>query len=222
MRATVIRWFEMCGQSVPPIDELLAAGYPIAALAVAGVAVRSDLHTEFDAARMRRAIAACLGVWHDRALADIPAGMVVSMFADPDVIDIGTDPSDGIRAGYACPSWVDVGESTAVARLRAGADPAARAAAVRWPSDERPAPGDVPGGVVYCAGGSDCVARSAAAAAVGEIDPEAALAICLARLLAGRTARLGESARRAPAHLIADALEQKKVAGRIVLPPIIV
>ena len=231
----VVGWIESCAAGKPPVDELIAAGYPIAAISAAS-RYTNGYQTAADAAGWWRARAACFGPDKVRSVDDVPSGIYLSALIHPDAIDLATAVDDPIRAGYVCPGWTWsraswAGAAGVVAGMRAAADPAAVEAVAEWSAErqpahhpaDRPAVGDAAGWVAYCVGcgivGPGPTARAVEAVAAGQLDPELELAIVL---------KLVVDTRQFPAAtdptVIGDALEAKwsGYRPRLILPPIIV
>ena len=243
MRDTVLGWIEMCelgwGEGTPPVDELLAAGYPIAAAVVADT-YTAGLRWGPAVARWVRARDACFGPDRIRAVDDIPAGIVVSEFICPSTLDEATAADDTIRSGYVCPGWrvgnLPVGTRNIVLRLRAAADPEANAA-IEYVADDTDDSDDADGFGLPVAptaaqvaascvrnrhDATGVVARVVGAVAVEQLDPELALAIVLRH---GAIGKFRETpSRLTVAAVIGDALEAKLSAhvARLVMPPIII
>ena len=248
MKDTVLRWISKCGDiDTLPVDELLAAGYPIAAVVVAATyAGKRATPPQPHIARWVRARDACFGPNRNRLVADIPAGIVISALIDPATLNEETAADDPIRAGYACPDRVvraappggGVREydsnyvrecDSAVLRLRAAADPEANAAvesAAGGRTFAFPDGGTAIQTAVWCVRArydfTLMMLSAVRAVAAGQLDPELALAIVLRRYCVLTSSTDIEDG--TIATVVGDALEAKQLAcaTRLVLPPIII
>ena len=227
MRATtIVQWLAGCIMSVPPIDELIAAGLPVAAVVVAAASSRRFHYCTMPLAAHewgQRASQACFGPDRVRLADDVPAGIVLSALVDANDLDEVTSADDGIRLGYTCPGK-DAG--AAVARLRERADPEALAVASPTPLANLE-PACVIGWATYCAaaGPSGYLASFVnvmEAVSAGNLDPELALAIIIHRVMADDSVRSPVFI--AIGSVLADAFEAHARAHAIipVLPPIVI